>query len=234
MKRLFVPTESGADWKRLLAKPELHWKPGKSAMSAAACWEASGDRLPGELTASLEASLDPDLANLQLLAAIPEWPIELPGGLTASYTDVLALARNDRGLVAVAVEAKVEEEFGPTLGEKRLAPSEGQSARLKYLHEVLRLENALPDLIRYQLLHRTASAILAARLFHAHVAVMLVQSFSPVGRWREDFDTFCRALGATPTSDSVAEVHGHQAPRLFVGWCTGDQRFRAIDLRVPV
>jgi hypothetical protein len=234
MKRIVVPTESGADWKRLLAKPELHWKPGKSAMSAAACWEAAGDRFPGELSASLEASLDPDLANLKLLVAIPEWEVELPGGLTSSHTDVLALARNDRGVVAVAVEAKVDEEFGPTLGEKRVAPSEGQSARLKYLHEVLRLEGPLPDSIRYQLLHRTASAILTARLFHAHVAVMLVQSFSPVGRWREDFDVFCRAIDAVPTSDAVAEVQGHQAPRLFVGWCSGDQRFRAMDLRVAV
>jgi hypothetical protein len=234
MKRIVVPTESGADWKRLLAKPELHWKPGKSAMSAAACWEASSDRFPSELTASLDASLDPDLANLKLLVAIPEWEVELPGGLTSSHTDVLALARNDRGLVVVAVEAKVDEEFGPTLGEKRVAASEGQSARLKYLHEVLRREGGLPDSIRYQLLHRTASAILTARLFHAHVAVMLVQSFSPVGRWREDFHTFCRAIGATPRSGAVVEVQGHQAPRLFVGWCSGDQCFRAMDLRGAV
>jgi hypothetical protein len=234
MKRIVVPTESGADWKRLLAEPDLHWKPGRSAMSAAACWEASGDRLPGELSASFDALSEPDLANLRLLVAMPEWEVELPGGLTSPHTDVLALARNDRGLVAVAVEAKVDEEFGPTLGDKRVAPSDGQSARLKYLHEVLQLERALPDSIRYQLLHRTASAILTARMFHAHVAVMVVQSFSPVGRWREDFDMFCLTLGAAQSSDAVAEVRGHQKPRLFVGWWAGDQRFRAMDLQVAV
>src|SRR5262249_4271963 len=164
----------------LLAKPELHWKPGKSAMSAAASWEASGDRFPSELSASLDASGDPDVANLTLLLAIPEWEVALPGGATTSHTDVLALARNDRGLVAVAVEAKVDEEFGPTLGEKRAAVSAGQAVRLTYLDEVLQLPHSLPDSVRYQLLHRTASAILTARQFHAHVAVMLVQSFSPV------------------------------------------------------
>jgi hypothetical protein len=38
----------------------------------------------------------------------------LPGGQTNSYTDVLALARNDRGLCVLAVEAKVDEDFGLT------------------------------------------------------------------------------------------------------------------------
>ena len=231
MKRIVVPTASGSDWKRLLGKPDLHWKPGKSAMSAAASWEAAGNHLPAELDAALGASRDPDLAGLNLLLAVPEWEVELPGGLTTSHSDVLALARNDHGLVVVAVEAKVDEQFGPTLGEKRSDPSEGQSNRLTYLHGVLQLDAPLPDSIRYQLLHRTVSSILTARLFHAHVAVMLVQSFSPVGRWREEFDVFCRALGVVPTSDRVAAVPGHEKPRLFVGWCTGDQRFREVDLR---
>jgi hypothetical protein len=234
MKRIVVPTESGADWKRLLAKPDLHWKPGKSAMSAAARWEAANSRLPVELSASLEASMDPDLVNLELLLAVPEWEVELPGGVTSSHTDVLALARNERGLVAVAVEAKVDEAFGPTLGETRAGSSDGQRARLKYLHEALRLKDALPDSMRYQLLHRTVSAIETAQQFHAHVAVMLVQSFSPVGRWREDFDAFCRALGGVPKPDAVVEVPGHQVPRLFVGWCGGGQQFSATDLRVAV
>jgi len=99
---------------------------------------------------------------------------------------------------------------------------------------VLQLEEPLPDPIRYQLLHRTASAILTAQLFHAQVAIMLVQSFSPVERWRDDFVMFSQALGALPVSDAVVPVHRHNAPRLFVGWCTGDQRFREVDLRAAV
>lgn len=233
MKRIVAPTETGADWKRLLAEPH-HWQLGKSAMSAAACWEAAGDHLPPELTAALTASRDPDLASLELLLAVPEWKTALPGGRRESYTDVLALARNDRGLVVVAVEAKVDEEFGPTLGEKRVAPSDGQRERLDYLDQVLHLDNPLPDAIRYQLLHRTASAILTARLFHARTAVMLVQSFSPVGHGRKDFEAFSRALGASPVSDSVVAVRRHQAPQLFVGWCTGHQRFRQVDLRTEI
>jgi len=37
MKRIFAPTVSGTDWQRLLGKPKLHWKSGRSAMSTAAC-----------------------------------------------------------------------------------------------------------------------------------------------------------------------------------------------------
>jgi len=36
LKRIFIPTKTGSDWQSLLAKPELHWKKGASAMTAAA------------------------------------------------------------------------------------------------------------------------------------------------------------------------------------------------------
>lgn len=119
MKRIFVPTRDGADWQRLLAKPKLHWKSGASAMTAAASWEAAADRLPPEIAALLSQTSQPELSDLHLLVAIPEWQVELPGGQTRSATDVLALCRNTSGLCTIAVEAKVLEDFGPTVGEKR-------------------------------------------------------------------------------------------------------------------
>ena len=70
MKRIFVPTQSGSDWQRLLAKPVLHWKPGRSAMTAAASWEAAGDKLPPEISDLLNASGHTNLVGLKLLAAI--------------------------------------------------------------------------------------------------------------------------------------------------------------------
>jgi hypothetical protein len=48
---------------------------------------------------------------------------------------------------------------------------------------MLHLEQ-IDDGLRYQLLHRTVSAILTARDFHAHAAVMLVQSFGSKGSAR--------------------------------------------------
>jgi hypothetical protein len=231
MKRILaVP---GRDWQQLLAKPKLHWAPGKSAMSAAASWEAAAaaSRLPPEISKVLDAANDPDLTGLELVIAVPEWEVPLPGGKTNSCTDVLAVASNVKGLVVIAVEAKVDEEFGPTIGEKRHAASEGQQQRLKFLHRTLGLTKELPDDVRYQLLHRTVSAVLTAKTFHASTAVMIVQSFSPESRWLADYQKFCNSLGACGEADAVVPVPGRSGPRLFLGWCSGEQRFRQVDLR---
>ena len=215
MKRIFIPSQAPSDWQRLLAKPRLHWKKSYSAMTTAACWEAAGNKLPAEITTTLEASGRNDLSGLKLLAAIPEYEVDLPGGNRPSHTDVLALARNEEGLVVLAVEAKVGEAFGPTLGEKRADESEGQGKRIGYLHAVLRLDSPLKDEIRYQLLHRTVSALQTAADFHARSAVMLVHSFSPTRRWWDDFLSFCEAMTATSLSADVYVVSRFASPRLY-------------------
>lgn len=225
MKRIFVPTQGPSDWKRLLAQPELHWKGGYSAMTTAACWDAAGHALPAEIRQMLNDTRLAPLQDLELLAAIPEWQTRLPGGDRASCTDVMAIARNDAGLVVIGVEAKVDEEFGPLVGEKRLGASKGQLERLEYLERVLKVPSGFEDSVRYQLLHRTASALITAQQFHADTAVMLVHSFSPMARWREDFDSFATALGATPVSANVYQLANFSSPSLFLAWCAGDPRF---------
>jgi len=234
MKRLFVPTQSARDWQRLLAKPDRHWQPGFSAMTTAAAWEDSSPRVPKEIQAALEASGLHELANLELLLAIPEWEVALPGGVTTSHTDVLVLARNDAGLVVLAVEAKVDEPFGPTCGQKRKDASGGQGERLEYLHKVLGLPHPVADSVRYQLFHRTASAILTARAFHAATAVMVVQSFSPTACWNDEFLAFASALGAIPGLNTVLGVPGRTGPKLYLLWCTGDQHYRTVDFSAAV
>ena len=49
--------------------------------------------------------------------------------------------------------------------------------------------------IRYQLLHRTASAVIAAQQFGARLAVMVVHSFSPSHQWHDDYQAFAREFG---------------------------------------
>lgn len=223
MKRIFVPTQSGSDWQRLLAKPTLHWKMGRSAMCAAAAWEEAGDKLPPEIANALDAVGVPELNSLQLLAAIPEWGVPLPGGDRASFTDVLALTRNDQGLCVIGVEAKVDEDFGPLVSEKKHGASAGQLERLSFLQELLGCQ--FDGTVRYQLLHRTASALLTARDFHAATAVMLIQSFGRADL-RKDFELFCAALGAT-------RLYGHVrggTPKLYLAWVDGDRRFTGVDL----
>ena len=230
MKRIFVPTVSGSDWQRLLGKPGLHWKSGRSAMSTAACWEENDPHLPREILEVLEASGDKALASLELLVAIPEWEVDLPGGDRPSQTDVLAITRNEFGLVILGVEAKVDEPFGPTLGEKRAGASGGQLERIVYLERELGCISSMEDSIRYQLLHRTVSAVLTARAFHAGSAVMLVHSFSPDSRWREDFEAFAAAIGGNRVTDDLYEVERGDGPRLIIGWCKGAQEFLSVEL----
>lgn len=230
MKRIFVPTETGSDWQRLLGKAKLHWKKGRSAMSAAACWEENQPRLPSEIIQALECTKDKSFFNLELLVAIPEWKVDLPGGDTPSQTDILAITRNKFGLVILGVEAKVDEPFGPTLQEKKSDASKGQLRRISYLEQELGRTVPFGDRIRYQLLHRTVSAILTARAFHAPVAVMLVHSFSTVSKWRDDFETFCKELKCKQLSLDLYEVPNIDGPRLILGWCKGDEKYLGVEL----
>jgi Domain of unknown function (DUF6946) len=229
MKRLFIPTQSGSDWQRLLAQPAVHWKVGRSAMTAAASWEEANDALPREISELLDLSLDEDVLKLKLLAAIPEWEVSLPGGKANSHTDILAIARNDRGLCVLAVEAKVDEDFGPTVKDRRTNSSAGQTSRLDYLQSLLGLAT-LDESIRYQLLHRTASAILTARDFYADTAIMIVQSFGKCQALRDDFDNFCSALNAQILPGGLAVVPSRSRPKLFLGWCSGDPKFLTVTV----
>jgi hypothetical protein len=229
VKRIFIPTTGGSDWQPLLAKPVLHWKKGFSAMTAAASWEAAAGELPPEILELLDWSGLDSLKDLKLLAAIPEWETELEGGITPSKTDVLALCRNDVGLCVVAVEAKVNEDFGPLVKEKREEASDGQLKRLESLGKLLGI-NSLSDSIRYQLLHRTASALLTARLFHAKTAVMLVQSFGNKVILRADFDNFGESLNAQRIGANIYSITAHDSPHLFVAWCQGDSKFLEVEL----
>ena len=230
MKRIFVPTETATDWQHLLGRPKLHWKKGRSAMSAAACWEKSHPHLPPEITQLLDGSKEQLLSNLELLAAFPEWKVNLPGGNTASQTDILAVARNESGLAVLGVEAKVDEPFGPTLAEKRSGASSGQRERINALEKELGRTQSFEDHVRYQLLHRSVSALLTARAFHAPVAVMLIHSFSPTSKWHEDFEVFCNELGAIPYGQELYEVPNIEGTRLFLGWCKGNEKYLDVEL----
>jgi len=230
MKRIFVPTQNGTDWQRLLGKPKLHWKKGRSAMSAAACWEEADPNLPAEVQAVLNSGGEPAISNLELLAAIPEWEVALPGGNTASQTDVMAFTRNSECLVILGVEAKVDEAFGPTLEEKKAKATGKQLDRITFLEAELGCTKPFSNTVRYQLLHRSVSALLTARAFHAPVAVMLVHSFSPKSARRSDFSAFCEELSCKVLSPDLFEVPNIKDARLILGWCKGNEKYLETEL----
>jgi hypothetical protein len=225
MKRIFVPTRSYEDWRLLLAQPDLHWKVGYSAMTLARAWEDAADGgFPPEVRSALSTA--PSLGELRPLLVMPEYQVPLPGGERASQTDVLVIARSDAGLAVVAVEGKVDETFGPTLAEQSKDASTGANERIRFVWGCLGLTGVMPPGIRYQLIHRSASAVLTAREFFAQTAVVLVHSFSEIDRRWSDFQAFAKLFGKAPAIGQVVHAGRCGEVDLFIGWCKGEQRFR--------
>jgi len=221
MQRTYVPGAGLSDWRTRLADPEKHWKRGASAFEAAVSWELATKTSRG-LPPPIHSLLDqePDLAGASLLFAFPEHQVSLPGGSRPSQTDVWTVLKGPRGLISMAVEAKADETFGEPLAAWLRADSMGKRERLAYLTEVLNCKHELADTIRYQLLHRTASAIIEARRIGADIAIMLVQSFRPSSPSEADYISFGVALGAAPAIGKLVRVPGHMDPALYLGWAT--------------
>jgi 5'-deoxynucleotidase YfbR-like HD superfamily hydrolase len=214
MPEIFVPSRGPEDWRRLLGRPERHWRPEHSAAQLAHAWERARD-LPRPVRAVLETV--EAFHGLQLLLAIPEHQVDLPPSGHPSQTDVWALARGAKSLVSLAVEGKVAESFGATIGDLRREGSDGQRSRLRSLCEMLGLADP-PDTLRYQLLHRAASALLEAERFTARDAVLLVQSFGAGNAGFEDFRAFARLLGADPAVGHVVPTTRVVPAQLWLAW----------------
>jgi hypothetical protein len=218
--KVLVPAEKPSDWQRLLAQPDKHWKPGRSAWALAHAWQAAGG-LPPEIRTALE----PQFPGVELLLAVPERQVPLPGGERPSQNDVWALCRTGTGLLSLAVEGKVDEPFGPTVGEWTKGASTGKRERLAFLCRCLGLDDPPPASVRYQLLHRAASAILEAERFTAPHAVMAVHSFDEKDRCFEDFAAFVELLGGRAEIGRLHAVPSGAPSTLHVGWVRGEKRF---------
>jgi hypothetical protein len=215
MSRILVPTRSISDWQRLLADPERHWRAGYSAMAAARSWEEAKG-LPPEIASILGA-------GAELLLAIPEHKVPLPGGTRDSQCDVFALVGLEDRTIALAVEAKVNEPFDKTIGDWLADESIGKRRRLEAICSLLGCEDP-PRSLRYQLFHRTAAAILESKRLRADASAMIVQSFSQEHRWFEDFAAFCGFLGLDAHRGAPLRRKLPDGDDLVLGWATGDPR----------
>jgi hypothetical protein len=224
MNPFYIPTSSPGDWRKLLASPETQWREGYSAKELAECWEAANG-FPPEFRRLFEGSGNPALRNPELLLAIPEYKVPLPGGGAASQNDLFVLARTEDGaLAAMMVEGKVSESFGPKLDAWLEKASEGKRRRLEYLCDEMGLPHDLPGHVRYQLIHRTASAVLMAKRFNAAHAMMMVHSFSPEHRGFADFEAFLTLFGVEAGVGRLAELRRLNDLRLYAGWVSGKMR----------
>ncbi len=218
MNKIYIPAKNPEDWKPLLGKPNLHWKPGRSAMATAYSWQKA-DSLPDEISTIFEGSPE-------LLLAIPEHKVKMPKGRGESQCDVFALVRLGEKLGVLAVEAKVDETFGPTVDQWLKQGGDNRPPILAAICDVIGASYPPPGHLRYQLFHRTAAAVLEARRFNAPTAIMIVQSFSQDHAWFEDFEAFSAFLLGKGVSRGALSVKADLGDvSLQLAWVTGKNPF---------
>lgn len=221
MTCIYRPTAGPEDWRTFLADPELHWKTGYSARAMAQSWEESAG-LPSEIRKTLAAHFD---AEIEPLFVVPEHKVTMPGSAAGpSQNDVFMFARIGRQTAVVMVEGKVNESFDKTIGDWIANASPAKQMRLEALCSLLGLAHPPDPQLRYQLLHRAASAILEAERFAADHAIMLVHSFSQERMWFSDFVAFVDALGGQAEAETLATVNVGKG-QLHLGWVTGEPVF---------
>ena len=165
------------------------------------------------------------LNGMTPLLVVPEHKVPLPGGRTESQNDVFVLGSTPSGLVSICIEGKVNESFGEPVSKWGPDSSPGKRKRFQYLTETLGLEDVDLSNIYYQLLHRTASAIIEAKRFYATTAIMLVHSFSQEHKWFPEFSAFAGILGATAELNAIHACGERSGVSLYVGWVVGNPEY---------
>ena len=228
MSKFYIPASNPEDWQSLLADPDKHWKTGYSAKALAYCWQET-DGFPAEIKKVFKNSSIAVFKDIEMLLAFPEFKVSLPGGRKASQNDIFILAKGDDQLISITVEGKVNEPFGEFIADWKLHDMGGKKVRLKFLCEMLRLEMNKINHIRYQLLHRTASAVIEAKKFTAENALMLVHAFKKTEEYYDQsFQDYCQFLGLFDVEgkpDSIVSGGNIDGINLYFGWVKGNKRY---------
>ncbi len=219
-RKVLIPATSTDQWRQLL--PDKHWKTGNSAKALAHCWQEA-DGLPTSVQAVFSRQGIAPFNALEVLMALPEHQVPLPGGTEPSHNDIWVLAKCGDDLISIAVEGKVSETFDNTL--KIWNDSPGKQKRLQSICELLGLDTPPPGNIRYQLLHRTTSAVIEARRFNAAHAMMLVHSFSQTNKWFEDYNQFLSLFGSVGAPNTVTSVGKRAGVFLYFAWVQGEAHY---------
>jgi hypothetical protein len=198
--------------KPLLRDPELHWKPGRSAYQSAESWVNGSLRDAGGLPRAVRCTLDQaeEWRGAEMVVGFFEHATALDTLTGPSSNDVLAVCRLSDTLGVMAVEAKAGETFGELVSVWNTSP--GKASRLDWVCSLFGIEPSACNELRWQLFHRTASAVIEAKRFQARHAVMMVHDFSKTPSWVADYCAFANAIGITG-----AEVGGMSEPKLVDG-----------------
>lgn len=196
-------------------KKKDQWKKGRSAYELAHKW-MDADGIPDQVLKLLNTK---NFRNSTLIEAYFERETKMPGRGAGSNTDLLAICEASGIRFVMGVEGKVDEEFGCLVSKYKVKPN--RQKRFKGIVDVLGGDYNSIGNLRYQLLHRTASAVIEARQFGVSKAIMLVHSFDPHNALFEDFKAFASWLNINYSRRGVLSDPVHLLDvDLFLGWVT--------------
>lgn len=228
MRNIFITAEKPEDWKRSLADPEDQWKSGYSAKALAYSWQKANG-FPDSIKEVFLNSKPEIFKDLRVIAAMPEYKVNLPGGNQPSQNDIFIIARNKNKIFSITVEGKVSEDFGPKILDwKKDIKSEnsGKPKRLEFIKNKLELNNKTNiDNIRYQLMHRTVSAIIQAEELNCSSAMMLVHSFSQNDEHIEDYLTFIELFNLKGKINNISGPVDVNDINLYFSWIRGNEKY---------
>ncbi len=198
-----------------LANGERHWREGYSAYELSHSWvRANG--VPAAVRGVLDGC--ESYRDAELVEGFFEKEVDLRTRGRASQTDLMVLAKVADRYAVIAVEGKVSEPFGPLVGDWNDG-SPDRVARLEALCQTLGLDVTAVEHLRYQLFHRTVSAVYEAQRYRCGRALMLVHSFSRTDVSFDDFIKFASSMG-TPVHrpNSVSPPKMCEGIELRLGW----------------
>jgi len=224
--KIYILASKPEDWRELLANPIKHWRTGYSAKTLAYCWQQANG-FPESIRRVFKNANLSIFKEIELLIALPEYKVPLPGGLRASQNDIFVLAKADNKLVAIAVEGKVSEDFGPLISDwlNTKDKKTNKPERIDFLVKKINIEGKNIQDIRYQLIHRTASSIMEAERFNAKHALMLIHSFSQTYEHFDDFAKFISLYDLKAEKDGISEPIVINGINLYFGWVRGEAKF---------
>lgn len=233
------------DWQGLAGADK--WVPGRSAYELAHCWHQFKG-LPKPIGNALNNSGHPLLRRLSVDLCLVEKPVFLDSKTGPSMTDLMGYGRNEKGdAVILAVEGKADEPFASRVsawvrGEQnnpsmQAKPRPTRMRRLKFLSRHLSFAISPDSPLRYQLVHRTVSAVLEAQLHGAVAAVVLIHAFGPgTSKNLSDFSEFLTELGGSRATKGVVSgpflLGERRDLRTYFLWWQQDATTQAVQPRL--
>ena len=163
---ILIPTKGPEDWKHRLADPDLHWKAGYAAYALAHRWEE--ERVsPAKLKRPWSRFRPLKMLNCSWRSR----NIRLVSRRRCGFTERHILPCKESAWPCEHHGWRKSQRTFWTACQRLVSdPSPGKVKRLGFLCRTLGLDPDQVQDVRYQLLHRTASAILEAKRFKALTA----------------------------------------------------------------